>query len=157
MCLVCSANYSLLEQLRSNHIFTENVSLLECKPLVGVEFRGGLLAAVPLYRRAGKHCLCWALGEGNPKLLCPTARCPFSNRRPGRQLADCPGGCARGCLALLGRHLCQGSPGLPRASCRPRQHFYHCTGSFESCYHTQRFALSKPTSACVIFHTNTLS
>lgn len=33
----------------------------------------------------------------------------------------------------------------------PSQHFHHRTGSFEICYHTQCFALSKPTSERAIF------
>lgn len=92
------------------------------------------------------------LWKSNLRKPCPTASCLLNNRRPRRLLADRLGGHAWWCLALGGRPLCPGAHGLPRASGNAQTNILcHCTGSFEICYYTQCFALSKPASECAIF------
>lgn len=151
---MCLANYSLLEQLRLNHIFTKGQKIFPCWSLNHWQERSQRQAPGSNTTVQTSWEVLAVLGEGNLKLPCPTAPPTTEASQAAGWL---PGGTCLRVPCSEGKNSCQGSLGLPRAYGRPRSHFYHCTDSFEICYHTQGFAPSKPTSACVIFYTNTLS
>lgn len=111
---MCLADYSLPQQLRLNDIFTKGQKTF-CYWSSNHWFERGQRQAPGSSTAVQTSWEVLAvLGEGNPKAALPHCQLPLQQQEVLKAAGWVPGGTCLGVPCSVGRHLCQGSLGLPR-------------------------------------------